>query len=228
MQILLNYTDIEQHHEVPFIDSGTTYIQLTNDIFEKFKAKFEAHCAQNNQNCAGFQHFKPCYYMNEQDKTNIDKFKDSFPKLTFSFDGPVDIELSPQQYLLPHPSDREMICVGVAPYISNVFGAVFLRGKDVLVDRKNKLITFVQADCPVYYDTVVSGFSVRGVLAIVETSALSIMSHVWQHPVFAFLRLVGLKFVLLLYGSLLLLVIGIYWCNNKQKTERQTRNRKNH
>ena len=130
--------------EGAFFDSGTTLIYVSHKFYDLLEKKMEKFCLKNENNCAGMNQKLGCYTPSELIE-NIDDFYNTFPSINFDFNAEKVYRLHPQDYFLKN--DEYSYCIGIHPLKDMILGGLFWRNYDIKIDKKNKTVSFVRADC---------------------------------------------------------------------------------
>ena len=69
----------------------------------------------------------------------------TFPSINFDFNAEKVYRLHPQDYFLKN--DEYSYCIGIHPLKDMILGGLFWRNYDIKIDKKNKTVSFVRADC---------------------------------------------------------------------------------
>jgi len=125
------------------VDSGTTLIILTDDVFSVFQSSVESLCSQYNLpgvcNAAPGQSLFDgyCYPMSKSDIAN-------FPKFAVKAKGiSTPLEIGPETYMV---SNQGTECLGIAPGGGlgvTILGDTFMRNFAVLFDIEKKQVGFM-------------------------------------------------------------------------------------
>jgi hypothetical protein len=132
--------------EGAFFDSGTTFIYVASDFFNKLKVKMENFCSKKTTNCGGQDSGLDCYLYVEKDYATKREFFDSFPMINFDFKAQKKYKLHPEDYLI-NIEDSEQYCVGIKTLKNMILGGVFWRNYDIKIDKTNQTVSFVRSDC---------------------------------------------------------------------------------
>lgn len=149
----LTSNDFTNHYTSgSIIDSGTTFTYLTTKVYIALIKAFGSFC-NNDGFCKGklvhvFGEPQSCYEYDFNIFENIQSFYSTFPVIQFYVDN-IIVEWLPSSYLFAWPETPNKFCVGIYSNGGggNVFGGNFMRGMDVVFDRKNKIVGFALADC---------------------------------------------------------------------------------
>ena len=140
------------------LDSGTTYAYFQTSVFRYIEQTGTKYCAKSKKRCGGLKQFKGdlCLEYKHQSYDTLEDFLNSFPTLAFTLQGGSAYNWLPRNYLRLTPNNfdpsSKTYCImmleskdGIKPMLGNMF----MRGHDILFDRNNKKISFVEADCNV-------------------------------------------------------------------------------
>jgi hypothetical protein len=132
--------------EGAFLDSGTTFIYVASDFYNKLKIKMENYCSSSHDKC-GYQSFGlDCYKYNSNDNKSKKEFFDSFPTITFDFHAEKLYHIHPEDYLVKLDATEEY-CVGIKALKNMILGGVFWRNYDIQINKTTKTVGFARADC---------------------------------------------------------------------------------
>ena len=131
------------------IDSGTTYTYIPSFFGNKIVNKINEICNnENNKNKCGkyeeINNFGSCYSFNNK-KDIIYALDNIFPNITFILNNNIKYIWRPYDYYFNYSNK---ICLGFT-YMGNRFilGSTWMRGHDIIFNRDNFSIGFVEADC---------------------------------------------------------------------------------
>jgi hypothetical protein len=134
-------------NQAPFLDSGTTYIYFTPDLFSNFAKYFGSFCARSKSNCSGIKSFQECYRWDVATYKTFEEFANTFPEISFQFNENEHIKWHGSDYLAMSLESEIHFCVGVKALKTNILGALFMKNYDVFFDRINKRVSFTRANC---------------------------------------------------------------------------------
>ena len=134
-----------------FIDSGTTISYFPNDIFDNILKSFNSHCERKGYNCGKFsdvEHIGKCGLFKSK-KEREEALNKYWPNITLFLEG-YDYILTPNDYFFDL-NDNEKIgaCLGFEGESTSkiTLGGTFMHGHDIIFDKDNQMIGFVEADC---------------------------------------------------------------------------------
>ena len=136
---------------VASIDTGNTISYFPSIIFKNITKQFKLFCKKNEGKCGNFTYDHDLgYCASFQDRETL--FRSIFqywPNITLSF-GDSEYIWKPINYYYYHfNSGERKACLGFHFHSSErvILGSNFIHGHDIIFDRKNKRLGFVQADC---------------------------------------------------------------------------------
>ena len=133
------------------IDSGTSFLYLTERVYLKFIKKFKefcksiSHCKAQTVRVYG----EPNRCVVFDSKFESSDFFQSFPRVKFRFGDGVEVEWNAEYYLFAWPETPNYYCIGIYNNFDggNILGGVFMRGHDIIFDRENKRIGLADSLC---------------------------------------------------------------------------------
>jgi hypothetical protein len=128
------------------LDSGTTFVYLSKPLHDAFWRAFISLCkGKCGLEVAVPGEHKPCY---RHQKGALKDFWSGFPDIEMLLDE-IEVKWTPKNYLFTWPDLPHDYCVGV--YVSegseNVLGSLFMRGLDIVFNRRNNTISFAPSTC---------------------------------------------------------------------------------
>ena len=134
-----------------FIDSGTTISYFPNEIYDSIVNEFKSYCKKNGQHCGKFQTIDSLGYCGlfESKKQKQEALNNYWPNITFFLEG-YDFVLTPNDYFFDYKDNNKIgACLGFEGERTSkiTFGGTFMHGHDIIFDRENHRIGFVEADC---------------------------------------------------------------------------------
>ena len=132
--------------EGAFFDSGTTFIYVASDFYNKLKVGMQNFCSKKTTNCGGQDFGLDCYLYEKSDHETLRDFFDSFPMINFDFQTKNKYKLHPEDYLI-HLDGSEQYCVGIKSLKNMILGGVFWRNYDIQINKTDQTISFVRSDC---------------------------------------------------------------------------------
>ena len=132
-----------------FIDSGTTYTYFPSYYGNKIIDKINEICnKENNKNKCGkyeeINNFGSCYSFNNK-KDIIYALDNIFPNITFILNNNIKYIWRPYDYYFNYSNK---ICLGFTEMGNKfILGSTWMRGHDIIFNRENFTIGFVEADC---------------------------------------------------------------------------------
>ena len=126
-----------------FIDSGTTLTYFPYEIFNTIVHNILSFC-RLDFNCGDqnyINEYDRCFSLNGADK---DSFFSTFPNITFKLDNGFDYVWTPQNYLY---FNYGRYCLAFEELDHVILGGTWMRGHDILFDRKNSQIKFTKSNC---------------------------------------------------------------------------------
>lgn len=145
-----NHTVYTPENTYAVLTSGTSYVYLQTDILNQFWSYFTRFCSEDWK-CGGGKvtvRGEPhaCYIDN---RVKMADFYASFPVIYIDFEGG-SVEWRPESYLFTYSNLPNRFCIGVYDsgyHGKNYFGALFMRGHDVIFNRTGRSISFAQSNC---------------------------------------------------------------------------------
>lgn len=128
-----------------FFDTGTTFVYFPVEMYDKISDAFQIFCQERNDNCGNYPRLQNCFRNGWMSNQSDEEFLASFPVLKFKFDSPNLYTWKPQDYMVK--SGNYDFCITFAPGDSLVYGASLFKNHDVLLDKENFEIKFVEANC---------------------------------------------------------------------------------
>ena len=134
-----------------FIDSGTTLTYFPNNIFQQIMNNFFKIC-EKNKKCGNLRRIKELGYCSRIEYQNeMDEIiEEGWSTIIFVFDGE-EYLLKPKNYYFIYNTDDEglNICLGFEENNRNniLLGTTFMHGHDIIFDKMNYKMGFVEADC---------------------------------------------------------------------------------
>ncbi len=128
------------------MDSGTTFVYFSTEMFTAFKNEWTAFCRSSQNNCANIADFQSCYTYNNSSYSRLDDFFETFPPISFKLDATTSIIWDPSDYLYLNDESKEY-CIGIQPLKDLIFGQIFIKDLDIMFDLDNKRMGFAQANC---------------------------------------------------------------------------------
>lgn len=132
-------------------DSGTTFVFLTEKIYLKFTKALKDFC-KGEGNCMVqtvrvFGEPQRCF-IHDSGQT-FDQFLATFPDIVFVLDNRTEYRWKPSEYFFAWPETPNYYCFGIYNNFEggNIFGSIFMRGKDIIFDRDTELIGFASSNC---------------------------------------------------------------------------------
>ena len=134
--------------EGAFFDSGTTFMYVSYDLFDKLQEKFANFCKLKKELCGGSDRWdRSCYSPSGQGTAGfLPHFFKSFPTLDFDVGAKSIYRLYPSDYLLKK-ENSDQYCIGIEPLKNMILGAVFWRNYDIFIDKESRTVGFVRSDC---------------------------------------------------------------------------------
>ena len=130
-----------------FLDTGTTFVYFSQDLFSEWRSKFADFCGQDAKHCGGTGKARECYEFKDSKYENFEAFLHTFPNVTFTLNQGVPWPWFPQDYLVQSLDSSAHFCVGVKTLKNMILGAVFMKNVDVFFDREASKIGFARAGC---------------------------------------------------------------------------------
>ena len=137
-----------------FLDTGTTFVYFGKELFEQFTSFFKGFCKSHPKNCAGSEEYEECYHFNPKHYKNLDEFLATFPPINFTFNGNINFNWNPYDYLVQALGSKQHYCPGVKMLKDVILGAVFMRNFDVYFDKVQKQISFTRSNCGKVQETI--------------------------------------------------------------------------
>jgi len=156
------------------IDSGTTISYFPRNLYSDVERQINNFCAQINR-CLGDSFITEngmCFKL--KDNINYLQFVESMPSIFFKFEGDVNYEWKPRNYLYNYTDAdfssndyRETYCLGFAGWHSNeiLLGSTWMHNHDIIFDLANKRIGLVESYCDNvngglldYYDSLINNY----------------------------------------------------------------------
>ena len=128
------------------MDSGTTFVYFSFEMFTEFKNEWAAFCRSSNKHCAKISDFQTCYTYNNATYPRLEDFFATFPPVSFKLDVNTTIIWEPSDYLYVNDDSKDY-CLGIQPLKDLIFGEIFMKNLDVMFDLHNKRVGFAQANC---------------------------------------------------------------------------------
>nr|XP_027113553.1 aspartic proteinase CDR1-like [Coffea arabica] len=135
-------TRLEYHYDTPsstsgniFIDSGTPYTFLPQELYSDFKAAIQREIGSQNIVVDQEHDFTLCY------SSLLDS---NIPNVTLHFTG-ADLKLNPENIF--DRASSSPVCLGFAPNDIGILGNIAQANSWVQYDLGNKIISFKPADC---------------------------------------------------------------------------------
>ena len=135
------------------LDSGATITYFNNKIFEEILDKTLEICKEYNKKdiCGSYKLsniYGHCFYFKNINELNR-AIKKYWPIIHFNIDG-YDYRWLPENYIFNITSKKSIgACMGFYKVHKkkNTLGSSWIIGHDIIFDRENKLLGFVEADC---------------------------------------------------------------------------------
>jgi len=140
-----DYNALKEKGGKVLLDSGTTFMIFSFELYSVFKIQWAKYCRSNPMNCAKISDFQNCFVYNNKTYKSIDEFFDTFPTFTFQFRG-ADILLGPADYFYYNKA-LENYCIGIEPMRDLLLGEIFMRNFDIQFDPVNKKVGLIRANC---------------------------------------------------------------------------------
>ena len=131
------------------IDSGTTYTYFPSFYGNKITNKINEICnnEKNKNKCGKYKelsNYGSCYSFNNK-KEIIYALDNIFPNITFIINGNIKYIWRPYDYYF---NISNTICLGFTEMGNRfILGSTWMRGHDIIFNRENFTIGFVEADC---------------------------------------------------------------------------------
>ncbi|GJP48118.1 hypothetical protein CLOM_g7396 [Closterium sp. NIES-68] len=144
------------------MDSGTTFSYLPRKAFEAFKTAVDAG-VKGVQSVPGPDSvYQDVCYGGASDK--IEELSNHFPSVSFTFDGDVVYDLTPENYLFRHVKEPGSYCLG---FFKNndrgtLIGGIIMRNTLVTYDRVNSRIGMWKTDCQQLYQGLQQAYTEQG------------------------------------------------------------------
>lgn len=129
-----------------FIDSGTTFVYFSDDLYAKYREVYTAFCAKNSTNCGGNLHKNKCHIFNLKKHKSLFHFFATFPNMTFTFDKTKTITWFPEDYLY-NIEGTKYYCVGIEAMKDAIFGSIFWKNYDILIDKDTRTVEVTRSNC---------------------------------------------------------------------------------
>lgn len=139
-----------------FLDTGTTFVYFSPELFGKFMFFIGNFCAEQPDRCGRKGSYQECYHFNKNRYKDLNEFYATFPKMTFKFNGDMVWDWFPQDYLVQALDSTNHFCIGVKSLKDIILGAVFMRNYDIYFDKLKKQVSFVRSNCGRTTDTILS------------------------------------------------------------------------
>ncbi len=147
LEIQYNYERMNSSGGSAFLDSGTTFVYFSHNLYNRMKSTLVAFCSKKKENCGGFDNFQECYPYDKTLYPNKYDLYDTFPTINFNFDG-VDVDWYPHDYLANGENlEVEEICYGIKPLRDAILGAIFMKNYDFYLDKVNQRVGFIRSNC---------------------------------------------------------------------------------
>lgn len=130
-----------------FLDTGTTFVYVSQGLFNSITPIFNHFCRNNKINCGGNFGYQECYRFSPSQFAKPDVFFDTFPVIEFKFAGDATIKWYPQDYFVATPDNKGYYCIGIKVLKDMILGALFMRNYDVSYEKAGKKITFMRSNC---------------------------------------------------------------------------------
>ena len=137
-----------------FFDSGTTLVQMPANVRNSLFRTMGQWCKSDQKNCGGYNMVSPsvmCFKFKDSIYSNVKEWKNSFPKITFMFEGDKPYIFHPSEYMHPYdPEDGKLNnwCLGIRELPGRVILASnFMSHYDIFFDRVSKSLSFVRSRC---------------------------------------------------------------------------------
>ena len=140
-----NFDLLNDWDQQGFFDTGTTFVYFQVEVYDKISNSFREFCEEKNENCGSYSKLQSCFRNGWLSSQSDDEFIATFPTLKFKFDSPNLYRWKPQDYLVK--SNNYDFCITFASGDSLIYGASFFKNHDVLLDKENFEVKFVEADC---------------------------------------------------------------------------------
>jgi hypothetical protein len=140
-----NFRRLSWQDQQGFFDTGTTLVYFPEELMAKIGQSFTIFCQKEHENCGTYSEFGNCFRNGWFSSQNDETFLNSFPIITFHFEGSAKYNWNPQNYFVK--SGKHDFCITFSEAESLVFGASLFKNYDVLLDKENSEISFIEADC---------------------------------------------------------------------------------
>ena len=147
-----------ENYNVGFLDSGTTFTYLHNNLFKIVQLHFKWYCSVDPENnCKGRINFSKNGYLcfsydeNEFPQGPKDYFR-SFPILRFLIktnvhDEPYYYDWYPSEYLYRDTKTQYCVALDVTNSREIMMGGTFMRQHNIYFDVENSKVGFARATC---------------------------------------------------------------------------------
>ncbi|CAG9332788.1 unnamed protein product [Blepharisma stoltei] len=152
--VAVNLNSKENSKPNSIVDSGTTYTVFTSSIYDQLWSTIEDIC-EGEEFCDGEEKHiagedNACYVYDHKKYQDIYDFFETFPIITLLIDN-INVDWMPEYYLSAWPDHPNVYCIGIYSGAENILGSNFMRGHDIVFDRKTDQIGFAASDCnPIY------------------------------------------------------------------------------
>ena len=142
-----NYESLNGNGGKAFLDTGTTFVYVSQPFFRAIVTTFDDFCGQQKSNCAGNLGHKECYHFNPVLFPTTYDFLKTFPSFEFKFAGNAAIKWLPQDYFVKMADNNAYLCIGIKTLKDMILGALFMRNYDVSFEKSGKKIMFTRSSC---------------------------------------------------------------------------------
>ncbi|CAI5478666.1 unnamed protein product [Closterium sp. Yama58-4] len=144
------------------MDSGTTFSYLPRKAFEAFKAAVDASVKGVESVPGPDSVYQDVCYGGAS--TKIEELSNYFPTVSFTFDGDVVYELTPENYLFRHVKVAGSYCLGLFKNNDRgtLIGGIIMRNTLVTYDRVNSRIGMLKTNCRNLYQELQQIYTEQG------------------------------------------------------------------
>eukprot|EP00920_Eleutheroschizon_duboscqi_P006976 GHVT01016197.1.p1 GENE.GHVT01016197.1~~GHVT01016197.1.p1 ORF type:complete len:822 (+),score=175.58 GHVT01016197.1:1111-3576(+) len=134
--------DGKQQFGETVVDSGTTYTYLPPVVYKSFSTKMDKFCTVEHQ-CERQEGSRPCWRAE-----NVDELEQFLPVFKLKFGDGVQVDWHPRSYLYLRSNQYWCEAVDDNHLPSTVLGMSFFKQKQIIFDREENRVGFVDAVCP--------------------------------------------------------------------------------
>ena len=135
------------------IDSGTTISYFPKDVFNEIVDKTKSICNsyENKNACGKYEYDRnlgPCFIFDDIEKMNVGVLH-YWPKFNFILNNDYNFRWTSDQYVFNDTNKKRMrACMGFNSQNGRfTMGSTWMIGHEIIFDKQNKKIGFVEANC---------------------------------------------------------------------------------